>query len=1032
MELESLLKKPKSEYGDVIVWLINGTTSLEQTACQMRIFAQMGLSGVCLRAGAEFSEDYTSAQWLDFIKECIWQAKLNNLKIYLSDDVTLSGTAGGLATATPKYRAKYITYDIIEPDKFSFTAYGNETLGIYGVNVIEGGGEERLAYYYKINNILELRRGDSVMVVKTTKETANAKINGMYEPDLLSREAFDYFMSIRHEWYKEELKEWFNETLVGICTQIGVCTNKTGKDGKLYRPYTETIEDEFYKMYGYPLVSRLPELFFTAVGETYSSVAQSYVETVKSTYEKNRLIPYSQWCKTNNIKLIGISQSGDDLFTEGRLVSDRMRMLSHTAIPVVCAPNLESATYKYLQVSSLKAQNNKEECVCETFGGMGKNATYNDYRISMDVSALFGVDKRFYSSALYTLAGEGKREETDVGYHCAGYEDFETISSYGARLNALNKITKPLTSSLVLYGIEDMSGKCTKRQAQNNLNVFSSTYDCLLDNLVDFDLACEKQLCDNAKVIGLGKKTRLVIGSMQYSTVFVAGLQNVNKKTVKLLTEFAKNGGKCIFVENVPTYVDGNFVNFTKLPLYAYSKVRSVSVLLGSDANKALPFTLHESGEGNLCAKVRQFEDGSYYVFAFNRNNENIIKATMMFSFNAEIQKISLDSGKVSVAEYINESDTTVLSYEFEPLTSLALRVIPIQSESVSGKKQVKLVQAGEKIKLPEEFEYNLSEPNVLVHDAPTVYVNGKLKGKGEVVSVGDFLKEQYGLYKNGTYQPWYKTRVLRRQGRAKKADLVLKYDFFIRDIPLKVCLALERHDLYAVSLNGNKIAHEKNGSYLDETFNKIDLPVSLLTIGRNELVLEADLCDELPIEQIYLVGNFGVNVIRNDGDFDSYEITTLPKTLKIGDVTTQGLPFYGGKIYYYLPLVQGAYSFKFSRHHTWLMAKIRTVDDSKTIAFAPFEDEIYSDFAERDYERIESLGLRSVYESEPMSGVQIEVTLSRRNTFGPLRYEDNLGRSAKYASVMKEPSKSILLGASGLDYLLVKRLPLGLNKQDE
>ena len=205
-----------------------------------------------------------------------------------------------------------------------------------------------------------------------------------------------------------------------------------------------------------------------------------------------------------------------------------------------------------------------------------------------------------------------------------------------------------------------------------------------------------------------------------------------------------------------------------------------------------------------------------------------------------------------------------------------------------------------------------------------------------------------------------------------------------------------------------------------------------MLTIGRNELVLEADLCDELPIEQIYLVGNFGVNVIRNDGDFDSYEITTLPKTLKIGDVTTQGLPFYGGKIYYYLPLVQGAYSFKFSRHHTWLMAKIRTVDDSKTIAFAPFEDEIYSDFAERDYERIESLGLRSVYESEPMSGVQIEVTLSRRNTFGPLRYEDNLGRSAKYASVMKEPSKSILLGASGLDYLLVKRLPLGLNKQDE
>lgn len=1031
MEIENLIKKPETKYGDVIVWLINGATSLEQTATQMRTFAQMGLSGVCLRAGSGFNEDYTSAQWLDFIKECIWQAKLNNLKIYLCDDVTTSGSAGGLATANPKYRAKYITYDIIEASSFNFSSCGHETLGVYGVNVIEGAGEERLAYYYKINNVLELRRGDNVMVVKMVKNTPSSKINGMYEPDLLSREAFDYFMSIRHEWYKEELKEWFNETLVGICTQVGICTNKTGKEGKLYRPYTETIEDEFYKMHGYPLVSRLPELFFTAVGETFSPVAHAYAETVKSTYEKNRLIPYAQWCKINNIKLIGISQSGDDLYTEGRLVSDRMRLLSHCSIPAVCVPTSESAIYKYSQLSSLKSQNGKEESVCETFGGMGKNATFNDYRISMDVSALFGIDRRFYSSALYTLAGEGKREEMDVGCHSAGCEDFDVISSYGARLNALNKKTKPLTSSLLLYGIEDMVGKCTKRQAESNLNVFSETYDCLLDSLVDFDLACEKQICDNAKVVGLGKKTRLVMGDVQYSTVFVAGLDNVSKKTVKILTDFAKNGGKCIFVEKVPTYLDGNFVNFTKLPLYAHSKVRSVSLLLATDADKAIPFTLHESGEGNICVKIRQFEDGSYYLFAFNRNNENIIKSNMIFGFKAEIRRINVADGSVSIAEYLSETDSTIVNFEFEPLSSLALHVIPLSQDNESGKKQVKLVQAGEKIKLPDEFEYNLSEPNVLVLDAPTVFVNGKLKGKGEVVSVCDFLKEQYGLCKNGTYQPWYKTRVLRVLGREKKAELTFKYDFTVSEIPLKLSLALERHDLYEVSINGKKIAHEKNGAYLDSAFDRIDLPVELLVVGKNELVLEAELCDELPIEQVYLVGNFGVNVIRNEGDYDSYEITALPKTLKIGDVTEQGLPFYGGKIYYYLPLVQGAYSFKFSRNHTFLMAKVRTVEESRTIAFAPFEDELYSDFAERDYERIESLGVRSVYESEPMAGVQIEVTLSRRNTFGPLRYEDNLGRSAKYAGVRKEPSKAVILGQSGLDYLLVKRLPLGLNRQD-
>ena len=1030
MEIESLIKKPDVNYGDVIVWLINGQTSLEQTATQMRIFAQMGFSGVCLRAGSGFSEDYTSAQWLDFIKECIWQAKLNNIKIYLSDDVTVSGSAGGLATANPKYRAKYITYDVINANDFSFASCGNDVLGIYGVNVIEGAGEERLAYYYKINNALELRRGDNVMVVKIVKNTPSLKVNGMYEPDLLSREAFDYFMSIRNEWYKEELKDWFNETLVGLCTQIGVCTNKTGKEGKLYRPYTETIEDEFYKMHGYPIVSRFPELFFTAVGETFSSVANAYAETVKSVYEKNRLIPYSEWCKTNNIKLIGISRSGDDLYTEGRLCGDRMRMLSHSTIPAVIAPNSESAIYKYSQLSSLKVQNGKSECVCETFGGMGKTATFNDYRISMDLSALFGVDKRFYSSALYTLAGEGKREETDVGCHSAGYDDFNVITGYGARLNALNKNTKPLATSLVLYGIEDMTGKCTKRQAESNLNVFNSTYDCLIDSLVDFDVACEKQVCDNAKVVGLGKKTRLVVGQAQYSTVFIAGVESISKMTVKVLTDFARNGGKCIFVEKVPTYINGNFTNFTKLPLYAHSKVRSVSNALALEVDYALPLTISE-GKGNICAKVRQFEDGSYFVFAFNRNNAETTKATIAFGINADIKRINLVNGNIDEIAYAREDNSTITSITFEPLSSIALFIKPITLEEIEDKNQATLVQAGEAVKIPDEFNYNLSEPNVLVLDAPTVYVNGKLKGKGEVVTVCDFLKEQFGLCKNGTYQPWYKTRVLRVVGRAKKADITFKYDFNVIDIPLTLSLALERHDLFEISINGTKILHQKKGAYLDSAFDKIEIPTGLLVVGKNELVLEAELCDELPIEQIYLVGNFGVNVVRNEGDYDSYEITTLPKTLKIGDVTNQGLPFYGGKIYYYLPLLQGAYSFKFSKEHTFLLAKVRTVEESKTIAFAPFEEEMYSDFAERDYERIESLGVRSVYESEPMAGVQIEVTLSRRNTFGHLRYEDKLGRSAKYAGVRKEPSKSVILGKSGLDYLLVKRLPLGLNNKD-
>lgn len=109
-------------------------------------------------------------------------------------------------------------------------------------------------------------------------------------------------------------------------------------------------------------------------------------------------------------------------------------------------------------------------------------------------------------------------------------------------------------------------------------------------------------------------------------------------------------------------------------------------------------------------------------------------------------------------------------------------------------------------------------------------------------------------------------------------------------------------------------------------------------------------------IEAVYLLGDFGVKLIE---DGKKAVLTTLPEMLKLGDITEQGLPFYSGKISYKM------------RGFTGKQLEVKIPD---------FEGSCVKLVGDED-----TLIAWPPYRADIKNLKEIQVVLTRRNTFGPL-----------------------------------------------
>jgi hypothetical protein len=142
--------------------------------------------------------------------------------------------------------------------------------------------------------------------------------------------------------------------------------------------------------------------------------------------------------------------------------------------------------------------------------------------------------------------------------------------------------------------------------------------------------------------------------------------------------------------------------------------------------------------------------------------------------------------------------------------------------------------------------------------------------------------------------QPWARKKTT---GAYAATPLYLRYTFAVESVPRRpLCLAMEAPGVFRATLNGHSVetSVSATGWWTDRCIERVPVDPACLAVGENVLELTCAFREEVDLESVFLLGNFGVRVQGCD-----IAIVEPPRTLRIGDWTAQGLPFFSGAVTY-------------------------------------------------------------------------------------------------------------------------------------
>jgi hypothetical protein len=442
---------------------------------------------------------------------------------------------------------------------------------------------------------------------------------------------------------------------------------------------------------------------------------------------------------------------------------------------------------------------------------------------------------------------------------------------------------------------------------------------------------------------------------MAYQTVLVPSMETIRASTLERLEAFRDAGGRIIFLGEIPSLVDavpGNRarqlaercerIGFDRITLlHALEDQRDIQIRdsSGAESSGLLYQMREETGGESRWLFIAQagkpanpdIPEGDLYRLRIRGEWQPLKYDTLngeTYSLKAEVSE-----GWTVFSVQLWDHDSLLLKL----LKPGALKAGTVKAGVEPGKNTPALGIDGRTTKavVPPCTRFTgpvpvtLHEPNVLLLDIAEYALDDQdWRQREEILRLDNALRFELGWPSRGEAfaQPWVENDA------STPHTLRLRYTFVSElDMP-GTELALENAAATKVTLNG-QAAGPVQGWFTDKSIGKVKLPA--LKKGSNVLELSLPYGRKVDVEASFLLGDFGVRV---EG---SYSILTAPvRTLAFGDITRQGLPFYGGNVTYHLevetkagePLSIDASSYRF-------MALKVAVDgvDRGFIVYAPY-----------------------------------------------------------------------------------------------
>lgn len=909
-----LFRKPTAEYRGAPFWAWNCKLEEDELLRQLDILYQMGFGGAHMHVRTGMATRYLSDEFLHLIRACVDKAKAEHKLAYLYDeDRWPSGAAGGLVTKDKQYRARYLLFT---PTPY---ANGNKTLAVQTSSAqagraengrliacfdVELDGEGRLLSYRTIGE--QEPAAHEKWYAYLELHTESGWFNNQTYVNTLDKRAMDRFIDITYESYNRTVADEFDRTVPSIFTDEPQFTQKSALNratdkADVTLPWTDDLPDTFAAAYaGEDVLAGIPELIWERADGQPSRVRYHYHDHICERFTEAFADNCGAWCRRHGLALTGHMMQEPSLHSQTGSLGETMRAYRAFDLPgidMLCAA-FEYTTAK--QAQSAVHQYGYEGMTSELYGVTNWDFDFRGHKLHGDWQAALGVTLRVPHLSWVSMAGEAKRDyPASISYQSPWWREYPRIEDHFARLNTALTRGKPVVRIGVIHPVESYwlhwGPMEQTRQARDKLeHEFLQLTEWLLFGSLDFDFISESLLPEQCAVGG----APLQVGQMAYDMVIVPGCETLRSTTLERLEAFRAAGGTLIFAGNTPTLTDAiPDERGIKLAVQSVCVPAEREAVLEAAAGVRLVELRLEDGSrpADLLYQLRQDGEGRWLFLSRGRtpaDKDSVASQAVTIRLTGNWQPTVYDTqtGETRSIPYIAADGKTEIRWTAYSYDSLLLHLEP-GAGSAAAAPAAEI--AGHPLPVPATLSYTLSEPNALLLDrAAYALDDGLWQPAEEILRLDNACRQQLGWMQRfeSFPQPW----VIPEKEPTHTVSLRVTVH---SDIELAaVQLAIEDAAQVELRWNGESVPSAVTGWYVDKAIQTVALPG--LHKGENTLEVRIPFGERTNIEWMYLLGDFGVAV-----EGAAARIVPLPATLRFGDITGQGLPFYGGNVTYHIPL---------------------------------------------------------------------------------------------------------------------------------
>lgn len=915
---KELFENPTSEYRGAPFWAWNCKLEREELLRQIDVLREMGFGGFHMHVRSGMGNEYLGEEFMSLVGDCTSKAKKEKMLAWLYDeDRWPSGFAGGFVTKEKKYRRRYLL--------FTKTPYTQEELAqdpVYKKNESEmdmhrgrrGGQEKTLLARYDVcldaddclAGYRRLAQGERAQGAEwflyAETQRCGGRYNGQTYVDTLSKEALERFVEITYEAYRKKVGDEFGKTVPSIFTDEPQFSFKeglrfAGGNDDATMPWTNDFDESFQKAYGYSVLDKMPEVFFEQPQGGVSQARYHFHDHVTERFVEAFADTIGAWCDKNGILFTGHMMAEPHLVGQSQAVGEVMRSYRSFSLPGIDMLTNKHEYTTAKQAQSAVHQKGSQGMMSELYGVTTWEFDFRGHKLYGDWQAALGVTVRVPHLAWVSMEGEAKRDyPASISYQSPWYKEYRYIEDHFARVNTAMVRGRPVVRVGVIHPIEslwlhagpgDQTGAICKAMDQR----FSALTECLLFGSIDFDFICESTLPLYCPKGG----APLRVGEMSYDVILVPGCETLRSSTLDRLEEFRRCGGRVIFLNAAPRYVDAlpsargealakcsEVLPFEEsLLLDALEPVREVELRNASSGNLASEY-LYQLREDNNCRWlfVARGKQPANYDLAETKRLLIKLRGSYLPTLYDTV------SGKILPISAYTEGESTVIPVTLYQHDSVLLRLERGTPVTLPQKQK----EIGEALVCPPTACFELDEPNALVLDMATWSLDGaEEQPREEALRIDCAVRTAIGYkpWGGASKQPW-------AMEIAPPAHTVrLRYEFESEiEVPAPL-LGVERPEELRISFNGQEVG-KVNGYYVDRSIKT--LPIPPVRVGKNVLEIEKPYGERSTIENVFILGSFGVRALGSVA-----KIVALPKELAFADITRQELAFYSGKLTYHL-----------------------------------------------------------------------------------------------------------------------------------